>query len=77
MVVELQIVDMEPAVDKLEALVISAFFLLLLLDPSWNTNFMLIILSIRFLFLSVLLIQTQKVVFALDSFGAKYKKKNK
>ena len=38
---------------------------------------MLIILSIRFLFLCVLLIQTQKVVFALDSFGAKYKKKIK
>ena len=36
---------------------------------------MLIILSIRFLFLCVLLIQTQKVVFALDSFGAKYQEK--
>ena len=33
-VVELQMVDMEPAVDKLEALVISAFFSLTLLDPS-------------------------------------------
>ena len=54
-----------------------SFFLLLLLDPSWNTNFMLIILSIRFLFLCVLLIQTQKVVFPLGSFGAKYKKRFK
>ena len=38
---------------------------------------MLIILSIRFLFLCVLLIQTQKVVFAVDNFGAKYKKTRK
>lgn len=76
-VVELQMVDMEPAVDKLEALVISAFCSLSctrsVLKQKFYAHYTVSLLSA--LLCSVL--QTQKVVFALDSFGAKYERKIK